>query len=182
MVRTPQTKTRSRGAKTPAQKKAVVQGKSTLANKQAQKKTTKDTGGKTIVSAKARKSIAPSGSGVKKPHRFRPGTVALREIRKYQKHVNLLIPKLSFSRLVRCEIMEINPKGDTRFTTGALGALHEAMEAYVVSRFDDANLLAIHCKRVTIMPKDVKLAVHVHNDLKCADGEYDKELKSNGIF
>ena len=51
----------------------------------------------------ARKTAAASTAtgGVKKPHRFRPGTVALREIRRYQKSTELLIRKLPFQRLVR---------------------------------------------------------------------------------
>ncbi|MBA0871045.1 hypothetical protein Goshw_020603, partial [Gossypium schwendimanii] len=52
------------------------------------------------VSQAARKS-APTTGGVKKPHQYRPGTVALREIQKYQKSTELLIRKLPFQRLVR---------------------------------------------------------------------------------
>lgn len=47
------------------------------------------------------KITQPTTGGVKKPHRFRPGTVALREIRRYQKSTELLIRKLPFQRLVR---------------------------------------------------------------------------------
>ena len=54
------------------------------------------------LAAKSRKTQAPTATGgVKKPHRFRPGTVALREIRRYQKSTELLIRKLPFQRLVR---------------------------------------------------------------------------------
>ena len=64
----------------------------------------KSTGGKAprkqLASKAARKS-APSTGGVKKPHRYKPGTVALREIRRYQKSTELLIRKLPFQRLVR---------------------------------------------------------------------------------
>ena len=56
---------------------------------------------KVIVGNKAARKSAPAMAGVKKPHRFRPGTVALREIRKYQKSTELLIRKLPFQRLVR---------------------------------------------------------------------------------
>ncbi|KAG9309473.1 histone H3 [Chiua virens] len=97
----------------------------------------------------------PSG-GVKKPHRFRPGTVALREIRRYQKTTELLIRKLPFQRLVR-EIAQ-DFKSDLRFQSSAVMALQEAAEAYLIGLFEDTNLAAIHAKRVTIQPKDLALA------------------------
>ncbi|KAG7224654.1 hypothetical protein INR49_011407 [Caranx melampygus] len=84
---------------------------------------------------------------------FRPGTVALREIRRYQKSTELLIRKLPFQRLVR-EIAQ-DFKTDLRFQSAAIGALQEASEAYLVGLFEDTNLCAIHAKRVTIMPKDI---------------------------
>ncbi|KAF7331709.1 histone H3 [Mycena kentingensis (nom. inval.)] len=104
----------------------------------------------------ARKSTAAAAGGVKKPHRFRPGTVALREIRRYQKSTELLIRKLPFQRLVR-EIAQ-DFKTDLRFQSSAVMALQEAAEAYLVSLFEDTNLAAIHAKRVTIQPKDLALA------------------------
>lgn len=115
----------------------------------------KSTGGKA-----PRKSIAskskPSGGGVKKPHRYRPGTVALREIRRYQKNTDLLIRKAPFQRLVR-EIAQ-DFQANLRFQSSAIGALQEATEDYLVHLFEDTNLCAIHAKRVTIMPKDIQLA------------------------
>ncbi|XP_066341989.1 histone H3.2-like [Miscanthus floridulus] len=111
----------------------------------------KSTGGKAprrqLATKVARKS-APATGGVKKPHRFRPGTVALREIRKYQKSTELLIRKLPFQRLVR-EIAQ-DFKTDLRFQSSAVAALQEAAEAYLVGLFEDTNLCAIHAKRVTI--------------------------------
>lgn len=103
----------------------------------------------------ARKSSASTG-GPKKSHRYRPGTVALREIRHYQKSTELLIRKLPFERLVR-EIAQ-NLRGDLRFQGAAILALQEAAESYLVSLFEDSNLCAIHAKRVTVFPKDLKLA------------------------
>jgi len=120
----------------------------------------KSTGGKAprkqlaAKSSAARKTAATGG--VKKPHRFRPGTVALREIRRYQKSTELLIRKLPFQRLVR-EIAQ-DFKTDLRFQSSAVMALQEAAEAYLVSLFEDTNLAAIHAKRVTIQPKDLALA------------------------
>ncbi|KAF4610507.1 histone H3 [Termitomyces sp. T159_Od127] len=120
----------------------------------------KSTGGKAprkqlAAKSSARKTAAAAG-GVKKPHRFRPGTVALREIRRYQKSTELLIRKLPFQRLVR-EIAQ-DFKTDLRFQSSAVMALQEAAEAYLVSLFEDTNLAAIHAKRVTIQPKDLALA------------------------
>ena len=94
---------------------------------------------------------------MKKPHRYRPGTVALREIRKYQKSTELLIRKLPFQRLVR-EIAQDFTHIDLRFQATAILALQEAAESYLVGLFEDTNLCAIHAKRVTIMPKDIQLA------------------------
>ncbi|EPS41074.1 hypothetical protein H072_5016 [Dactylellina haptotyla CBS 200.50] len=104
---------------------------------------------------------------VRKGHRFKPGTVALREIRQYQKSTDLLLRKLPFSRLVReicSEQVDIvnsqfNRANDVmRWQSQALLALQEATEAFLVHLFEDANLCAIHAKRVTIMQKDIQLA------------------------
>ncbi|XP_047410357.1 histone H3.3A-like [Sciurus carolinensis] len=98
---------------------------------------------------------APSTGGVKKPHRYRPGTVALREIKCYQKSTELLICKLPFQHLVR-EIAQ-DFKSDLCFQSTAIGDLQEASEAYLVGLFEDINLCTIHAKHVTIMPKDIQL-------------------------
>ena len=101
---------------------------------------------------------------MKKPHRFRPGTVALREIRRYQKSTELLIRKLPFQRLVReiaqdfkvrtfrrsccLPFADISLQTDLRFQSSAVMALQEAAEAYLVSLFEDTNLAAVrthHC-------------------------------------
>jgi histone H3 len=89
--------------------------------------------------------------GVKKPHRYRPGTVALREIRRYQKSSELLIRRLPFQRLVR-EIAQ-DYKTDLRFQGSAVLALQESSESYLVALFEDAMLCALHAKRVTIFPR-----------------------------
>ena len=103
-----------------------------------------------------------TGHRVVKPHRYRPGTVALREIRRYQKSTELLIRKLPFQRLVR-EIAQ-DFKTDLRFQSSAVVALQEASEAYLVGLFEDTNLCAIHAKRVTIMPKDIQLARRIRGE------------------
>nr|XP_020135728.1 uncharacterized protein LOC105858276 [Microcebus murinus] len=105
----------------------------------------KSTGGKAPrkqLATKAARKSAPATGGVKKPHRYRPGTVALREIRRYQKSTELLIRKLPFQRLVR-EIAQ-DFKTDLRFQSSAVMALQEACEAYLVGLFEDTNLCAIH--------------------------------------
>ncbi|KAB7499465.1 histone H3 [Armadillidium nasatum] len=119
-------------------------------NKMARTKQTarKSTGGKAPrkqLATKAARKSAPATGGVKKPHRYRPGTVALREIRRYQKSTELLIRKLPFQRLVR-EIAQ-DFKTDLRFQSSAVMALQEASEAYLVGLFEDTNLCAIHAKR-----------------------------------
>ena len=87
---------------------------------------------------------------MKKPHLYRPGTAALREIRRYQKSTELLIRKLPFQHLV-WEIAQ-DFKTDRRFQSAVIGALQKANEAYLVGLFEDTNLCAIYAKRVTIMP------------------------------
>lgn len=101
--------------------------------------------------------------GIKKPRRYRPGSVAVREIRKYRRSTDLLIQKLPFQRLVR-EITHDIVKKEVRFQTAALAALQEAAEAYLVGLFEDTNLCAAHAKRVTIMPNDMTLARRIRGD------------------
>ncbi|RXK36830.1 histone [Tremella mesenterica] len=117
----------------------------------------KSTGGK---APRRISEVQPEKETPKKRHRFRPGTVALREIRKYQKSTDLLIAKLPFSRVVREVTLDMGSAaaGDLRWQSSAIMALQEAAEAYLVHLFEDANLCAIHAKRVTIMQKDIQLA------------------------
>ena len=130
----------------------------------------KNIGNKVSSKAKAGRKTAPSKGGIKKGARgeekrkirFRPGTVALRDIRKFQKSTELLIRKLPFQRLVR-EIAN-DFKNDLRFQSSAVLALQEAAEAYMVGLFEDTNLCAIHAKRVTIMPKDMQLARRIRGE------------------
>jgi histone H3 len=116
---------------------------------------------KQLATLASRKS-APATGGVKRPKRYRPGTVALREIRKYQKGTELLIQKLPFQRLVK-EISQ-DYKTDLKFQSAAILALQEASEAYLVGLFEDTNMCAIHAKRVTIMPKDIHLARRIRGE------------------
>ena len=149
----------------------------------------KSTGGKAPrkqLATKAARRSAPATGGVKKPQyvrrhaafrsfrathsnhicssRYRPGTVALREIRKYQKSTELLIRKLPFARFVKEVAQDF--KTDLRWQQSAIGALQEAGEAYLVGLFEDANLCAIHAKRVTILVKDMQLARKLRGDFQ----------------
>lgn len=137
MARTKQTTRRSTGGKAPLEPPAMSTAKRTY------------------------DPLRASG-GVKRIRRYRPGTVALREIRKYQKSTGMLIRRLPFQRLVR-EIAQAF-KDDVRFQSTAILALQEASEAYLVGLFEDCNLCAIHANRVTIQPKDLQLARRIRGD------------------
>ncbi len=126
------------------------------------------TGGKaprSQLATKAARKSAPASGGVRRQHRYHPGTVALREIRRYQKSTDLLLRKAPFNRLVR-EIAQsfMKPGHELRFQETALLALQEASEAYLVSLFEDTNLCAIHAKRVTISPTDIALARRIRGE------------------
>ena len=121
---------------------------------------TKETAAKSSASKgsakKAKVSKSASGNSVKRTHRYRPGTVALREISRYQRGTELLLRKAPFQRLVR-EISLVGKDG-LRFQSAAVLAIQEATEAYMISLLADTNLCAIHTRRVTVMPKDLHLA------------------------
>jgi histone H3 len=117
------------------------------------------TGGKAPhhhLATKAARKQARHMRGVKKPHRYHPGTIAIHEIRKYQKNTDLLIRKAPFQHLVK-EIAT-NFRSDLRMESTTILALQEASEAHLVRLFEDSNECAIHAKHVTIMPKDIHLA------------------------
>jgi histone H3 len=114
------------------------------------------------LATKAARKMAPADGGIKKPRRFRPGTVAIREIRRYQKSTELLIPKLPFQRLVREVAQQM--KADLRFQHSALEAIQQAAEAYLTALFEDANLCAVHAGRITLMPKDINLSRRIRGE------------------
>ena len=125
----------------------------------------KSTGGKAPrkhLATKAARKSAPATGGVKKPHRYRPGTVALREICRYQKSTDLLVCRLLFYCLVREIAQDFH--SDLRFQSSAILATQEASEAYLVGLMEDTNLCAIHAKRVTIMPKDIQITRRIHRE------------------
>ena len=112
--------------------------------------------------AKKQQLSNAQASNKKKLYRHRPGVQALRDIRKYQRTGDLLIRKLPFQRVVR-EIAQAR-KIDLRFQSTAIHALQEAAEAHLVGMFEDANRCAIHAHRVTVMPKDIRLARKIRGE------------------
>ena len=110
--------------------------------------------------------------GLKKPHRYHPKLLALREICRYQQYTKNLLKRTPFNKLIK-EISQeyiICPEGPgtpsvkARFQSTALAALQEAAENFLVGLFEDVNLLAIHAKRVTVMPHDIRLALRIQGD------------------
>jgi histone H3 len=133
---------------------------------------------------KAKDMAAPATGGAipapKKPRRMRPGTVALREIRKYQKSTDLMIRKAPFMRLVKEIVQDMCAPGEQlRMQSTAILALQEASEAYLVQLFEDTNLCAIHAKRVTIMPKDLQLARRIRGETSTAVSSMHPTLLQN---
>lgn len=114
-------------------------------------------------SDKPRVAAAAATKKRKKP-KWRPGTVALRQIRKYQKTGEMLVPKACFERLVR-EIGQ-DYKTDLRFQGTALDALHEAAETYLVEILRIGGRLAIHSGRVTLFKKDVTAAKNMYTNIR----------------
>jgi histone H3 len=109
------------------------------------------------LATKAAQVAAQKAIAVRKPHRWHPGTVALREIQKFQKNTNLLIRKAPFQHLV-CKTALKFGKSDLQMQSTALLALQEAAEYFMVDVFSDTNLCAMHGKRATIMKRDMVLA------------------------
>lgn len=151
--------------------------KSQISHARTKQTARKSTGGKTPrpqLATKAARKKCPATGGVKKPFKYKPGTVALREIRRYQKSTELLIRKLPFNRFVR-EISQ-DFKKDFRWTKSAIEGLQEASEAYLVDLFEWANLLALHRKRVTIGQKDVQFAKRILECIASRDTKHNITL------
>ena len=117
-------------------------GKVLCKQPQPQTKKTKKKGKKAQGSGK---TLPASQKGTQKPHRYRPGTVALCEIHRYQKSMELLLRKPPFQRLVR-ELAQDLGKINIRFQSGAIMALQEASEAYLVGLLEDSQPLCCPCK------------------------------------
>lgn len=127
------------------------------------------TGGK-VPLLKGHKSPRKGVGNIKRPRRFKPGTVALREIRRLQKSTKRVIPAAALQRAVRETLRNIGPypmapkEGGLRMQAAAIACIHEAAEAYMVGLFEDTNLCALHAKRVTIMVRDMQLARRIRGE------------------
>ena len=89
--------------------------------------------------------------------------IALRDIKKYQETTDLLIKKLPFQRLVRNIAMQYNT--ELKFQRAAIEALQEGSEAFLVRLFELTSMFAAHANRVTILRKDVRLAIYILNEI-----------------
>ena len=133
-----------------------------------QKNPVKGNGGKKTPRTKIQKKKDRQEEGKQRRHRYRPGTVALREIRRYQKSTDLLIRREPFRKVVK-EIHQDIFGGmalhlNYRYQSLAVDALQAAAESYLVSLFEDANLCTIHAGRVTLMIKDIQLARRIRGE------------------
>ena len=117
---------------------------------------------RSVIVKKQPRSQTGQATMQQQPHRYQPGTVDLKEIRRYQKSTELLICKLPFQCLVR-KILQGYGVG-YRVTPAMMMALQEAAEAYLVQLLEDSNLCAIHAKRITIQPKDIQLARQIRRE------------------
>ena len=110
--------------------------------------------------------------GIKKPHRYHPGLLALREICRYPQSMECLIKRTPFNKLIKeisqeyrvCPEGPGTPSVQVRFQSTALAALQEAVENFLVGLFEDVSLLAVHAKRFTVMPSDIRLALRIRGD------------------
>jgi histone H3 len=110
------------------------------------------------LATKAARAAAQKAIAMRKPHRWHPGTVAAREIRKFKKTTDLLIRKAPFQNLLREIVEQVSGKSDLGMQSTAVLALQEAVEYFMVGVFNDTNLCALNGKRKTIMVKDLLLA------------------------
>lgn len=153
-------KTKPKTKKKPAKKVTKVVKKSAGKKKKKNKRKSKVP----IKLPKGRNGDKDTVPRAKRPHRFKPGTVALRQIRKAQKTVNLQLPKLPFERLCR-EILQDTQEGRAnpvnRVGGDAIAAAQEAAEAYIVEFFDKVNTVAVTANRQTILKRDIDVVLNV---------------------
>ena len=101
--------------------------------------------------------------------------MALREIRRYQKSTECLIKRTQFHNLIReisqeyrvCPDGPGTPSIQVQFQSTAIAALQEAAENFIVGLFEDVNLLAVYAKRVTVICRDIRLALRIRGDHYC---------------
>ncbi|KAI8470895.1 MAG: putative histone H3-1 [Monoraphidium minutum] len=159
MARTKQVARKS-SLSTPSKKSKVYSAKSVLPDKKlVARKAIPPFGGKKKNKGRA---AAPQQQRVKRP--LKHGAGALKEIRKYQKNGDLLIPRAPFLRLLREVANQVADTPDLRFKLSAVEALQEAAEQYLTGLFEDGQLCAIHAKRITLFEKDIKLALRMRGE------------------
>jgi histone H3 len=107
--------------------------------------------------------FVPAKGGIRKPHRYRPGTARLREIRKQQKDTDLILSRAPFTRLTR-EVMQQFSKDGQRIGVDALSVLQGGIESYMIDILREANLAALHARRTTVMPKDIQLVRRIRKE------------------
>jgi histone H3 len=110
------------------------------------------------LATKAARAAVQKAIAMRKPHRWHPGTVAAREIHKFQKSTDLLIRKTPFQRVVREIIQQVSRNSYLRMQSTVILALQEVAEYFTVDVFNDTKLCALHGKHKTIMVKDLVLA------------------------
>jgi histone H3 len=113
----------------------------------------------------AKKDVVAAGKMPKprKAHRFRPGTVALREIRRYQKSTENLVPFTRISNLVRELIRQHTYGKDVCVQKGVVALLRDTGEEFISRVFAEAQLQAIHAKRITVTVPDMRMATRTVN-------------------
>ena len=113
-----------------------------------------------VASQKAKKATE---DGETQKRRTRPGAKALREIRKYQRSTDSIVPRAPLQRIIK----EITGKymPDARYSMGAIEAVHQCIEAYMVGLFEDTGLCAVHARRKTIMTRDMRLARRIRGEI-----------------
>ena len=128
---------------------------------------------KLIKNVKVVHSAPATASSDKIKKRVHPSTKALREIKKYQKSTNLVIPKQSFEHVLRWIVQDI--KSGTRIERSAIECLQECLEGHVTTQFENINLCCIHRKGRMIMPKDFNLQKNILQNHEPWEREYNNK-------
>lgn len=120
-----------------------------------------------ILSTKRRKKLHTFERDEAKKRRRKPGTVALRQIKFYQKTTELLLRALPFARVVKevGDTLSIAEFTKYKWKQTAIEALQNAAEAYLVALFEDVNRAAIHAKRVTVRPEDLHIVRKIRSSV-----------------
>lgn len=149
------TKSSSKSSKSSSKTSKTNEAKNDTTNNSTETKSVKLNRG-------SKRKTAPTVA-TKKPHRYRPGTVALREVRKFQKSTRTLLPSLPFARLVREIAKEIH-QDKFHWQENAILGCQETLESYLTCLFAKANDVAMSGKRLTVNPKDFDLVKSIRSE------------------